>query len=278
MTLDARIRRSMAHPARRACLRDAIGGGTPRAPRAVLGLSVLSFSGQRDLPEQIASIRSFLRHVGEPADWTIVSDGSHSSLARTVLGGLHRCVRLRRLDEIVRPDLPAEVVRYAAGDSMGKKLALELSLPVRRRTLYVDADVVFFAGARALPRLIASSDGRPWYLPDCGRYFDDRLLSRTEAAHPVNGGLFATSAPLDWRTALARLRDLNGRPHYHSEQTLLHLAMHRSEARPLPVDAFVLSRRDEHRATDAFAGRDVALRHYTTPVRPKLWPAVERGG
>jgi hypothetical protein len=264
----------MAQRARRSYLRDAAATG---APRAIPDLSVVSFSGQRDLPEQFASIRSFLRHVGEPAAWTVVSDGSHSSRARALLRGVHRCVRVRRLGAVARRDLPAEVVRYAADDPMGKKLALELSLPVRGRTLYVDADVLFFPRAHTLPRLLASSDGRPWYLTDCGRYFDDRLLSRGEAADPVNGGLFAVSEPLDWRAALQRLRDLNGRPQYHTEQTLLHLAMHHSDARPFPADAFILSRLDEHRATDGFACNDVALRHYTTPVRPKLWPVIESG-
>ena len=38
---------------------------------------VFSYSGAAALPEQIASIRTFLRYAGVPKSWTVVSDGSY---------------------------------------------------------------------------------------------------------------------------------------------------------------------------------------------------------
>jgi hypothetical protein len=267
----------MGHPVRRAYLRAPPNGAT-RATRPIPGLSVLSFSGERDVAEQMASIRSFLTHVGEPAAWTIVSDGTHSRRSRALLAHVHPRVTVRELAHALRPGLPAEVMRYAAREPMGKKLALELSLGVREPTLYVDADVLFFPGAGELVDLVTGADRRPRYLADCGTYLDERLLDANELANPVNGGVFLLWRPLDWRAALARLPALDGRHRYHSEQTLLHLAMHTSGARPLAPDRYVLSRRDEHDGVDAYAREDMVLRHYTTPVRPKFWSAVQRFG
>jgi hypothetical protein len=238
----------------------------------------MSFSGERDVPEQVACIQSFLANVGEPARWTIVSDGTHSPRSRALLRLLHSCVVLRDLEDAIRADLPPDVVRYAAQHPMGKKLGLELSLPVEGPTLYVDADVLFFGGADELGELAGGGDRRPRYLQDCEPYFDERLLDPSEAGSPVNGGVFLLWRPLEWRPALARLRALRGTPSFFTEQTLLHLAMHASAARPFATERFVVSCSDLHCLPDGFAGPDIALRHYTSPVRHKFWCAVERFG
>src|ERR1700687_4565443 len=47
------------------------------SPRRI-ALEVFAYSGEAMLPEQIASIRSFLRHVGRPNSFTVVSDSSYS--------------------------------------------------------------------------------------------------------------------------------------------------------------------------------------------------------
>src|ERR1043166_6166060 len=43
-----------------------------------LDLSVFAYSNEEMLPEQIRSLRSFLRHLGRPQNFTIISDGSHT--------------------------------------------------------------------------------------------------------------------------------------------------------------------------------------------------------
>jgi hypothetical protein len=44
-----------------------------------IGLHVVCFSAQMDVPEQVASLRSFLATAGVPARLTIVSDGTHEA-------------------------------------------------------------------------------------------------------------------------------------------------------------------------------------------------------
>ena len=58
-------------------LLPAIVQRTIQPPRDI-PLDVYSYSGEAMLPEQVRSIRSFLRHVGRPKSFTVVSDGSHT--------------------------------------------------------------------------------------------------------------------------------------------------------------------------------------------------------
>ena len=55
-------------------------------------VAVYAFSCQRDLPEQVASIRSFIRYVGVPDSFTVVSDGSYSPESCHLLSRINSCV------------------------------------------------------------------------------------------------------------------------------------------------------------------------------------------
>jgi hypothetical protein len=242
--------------------------------RHELPCAVFSFSSRADLPEQIASVRSFLRHAGRPRSYTVVSDGSHDERSRRLLRAIDRCVRVAELPQILRPRLPPAVRRQAAMHAMGAKLALELSLPAGGPVVYADADVLFGAGAHDELAGKLAAGGPPWFLPDCEPYLDRRLVTRAEARlRPVNGGFFVLFAALEWDRALARLARID-RPVFHTEQTLLHLAMHASGGRPLDGERFVVDTDDMLAWRSRHRHATLALRHYTTPVRHRLWAAV----
>jgi hypothetical protein len=75
-----------------------LGHGLRRLYRAILPVIVLfrpkpsrsfpfevfAYSNDEMLPEQVASIRSFLRHVGRPKSFTVVSDGSYADAVSAV--------------------------------------------------------------------------------------------------------------------------------------------------------------------------------------------------
>ncbi len=81
----------------------------PIIPSQKLPVTVYSFSGEKDWPEQAASIRSFLRFVGLPSRFVVVSDGSHSDESLRRLEAIHSHVSVTSLDSIVPPDLPPKV-------------------------------------------------------------------------------------------------------------------------------------------------------------------------
>jgi hypothetical protein len=234
---------------------------------------VFTFCGQGQLPEQVASIRSFLRHVGEPASLTVISDGTLDEPSRSLLARLGPAVRVADVEDLGA--VPAAVAAYAVGHPLGRKLAAAVALPVRGPAIYMDSDVLFFRGGAELRQLTVG--GRSWYLQDEESAFDTRLLrDADEGRPPVNSGFFVLQAPLDWAPALERLERLTEPAGYHTEQTVVHLAMRGSGASPLPRERFVLRLDDVFSYRDSHAGDAIALRHYVRPVRYKFWLALSR--
>lgn len=251
-------------------------------PPRDLPAEVVTFSCQRDVPEQVASLRALLREWGRPRVATVVSDGSHTLPARRLLERVDRCVRVRDWREVAGPGLPARVRAYAAASAMGKKLAVEISLEPAGPLLYVDSDVLVLPGSgRPLPAELADpglADGVPRYLLDPEDvYLDGRLLAGPGAAlEPLNAGFLVLPRRLDWEPALARLDRLEGEPAFQTEQTLVHLAVRAGGGRPLDPGSWVVATDDMPALRDAHRRPGVVLRHYTTPVRHKFWLAVAR--
>jgi hypothetical protein len=237
-----------------------------------ISANVFAMSCERDLPEQIASIRSFIRHVGVPDRFTVISDGSYTEESCRLLCQIHPCVEVLPIEQLIGNSLPKCVYDYAAQQAMGKKLAVLLSLPIQKTTIYTDSDILFFPGAVDLVDIVASSDNSPRYLPDCSVKMDDRVIyDEVEKISPVNGGFIIFKEQLNWKFALERLSKLKELNHYFTEQTLVHLTMHQNNALPLCSNKYILSVEDQFIYSDKFASKDIALRHYVSDIRHKFW-------
>jgi hypothetical protein len=245
-------------------------------------LEVLSFACERDLPEQVASVRSFLANVGVPTAFTIVSDGSHSQRSRELLEGLHSRVEVVDWQSVSRPGLPQALWDYGESNWRGKKLLVLASLPVERPLFYTDADVLFFAGATELQDLPAQSEDGPRFLPDCdaeGPFLDVSMLTdhEEEELDSINAGVIYIPKPLDWTPALVRLvrRLRSGRATF-TGQTVVHLALHDSGARPFDRSRYVVAVDDRSLDEDPYVRHETVLRHYVAPVRHKFWTTLSR--
>lgn len=235
-------------------------------------VTVYALSCERDLPEQVASLRSFIRYAGIPERFTIISDGSYTENSCKLLEGIHPCVEVVPLENLKRTDLPQSVYDYAAQHAMGRKLLALLSIPVNHTTIYTDSDILFFPGASDLVNLANSDNTASRYLPDCASKMDERVIyDDFEKIDPVNGGFIIFKEPLDWRFALERLSKLKELNHYFTEQTLVHLTMHYNQAKPLCSKRYVLSVEDQFIYPDKYADKEIALRHYVNDVRHKFW-------
>ena len=244
---------------------------------AEVPLSVFSYSGERALPEQVASIRSFFKHVGRPRRFTVVSDGTLSRRGSDILKSLDPVISISGSAQWLPSGLPAKLYPYLNTHATGKQLALIMALPVDGPTLYVDSDVLFFPGAQDLIRL-AETHGTPaFYLADCQLSADERLLrDDAEKAQPVNTGVLLLFEKLDWALAIRRFLELPGLPNFFTNQTMAHLTMHANGARPLDDRKYVLQLDDQFVYPDRYAGGDLALRHYVNPVRHKFWTTIAR--
>jgi hypothetical protein len=247
----------------------------PAVPRAgeVIPLDVFSYSSEASLPEQVVSIRSFLRHAGLPHRFVVVSDGSHSTRSIELLKAIHPVVSVQQARDRISGGLPSGIQCYVREHPTGKQLAVIMSLPEERPALYVDSDVLFFPrAASGLRELARRTDTPALYLADCGLSADERLFrSSEEKAAPVNTGVLLLFQRLDWSAAIQRFLELEGPPVFFTNQTMTHLAMHMNRASPFNEKEFVLQLDDQTIFRDAHASADLVLRHYVNPVRHKFW-------
>lgn len=244
---------------------------------AEVPFNVFAYSGESALPEQVASIRSFLKHVGRPKRFTVVSDGTLSGRSSGILKSLDSVISISGSAHWLPQDLPAKIYPYLTTYPTGKQLALVMSLPVDGPTLYVDSDVLFFPGAKDLIRLAKSGGAPAFYLADCRLSADERLFrGDAEKAQPVNTGVLLLFEKLDWTLAVRRFLELQGLPDFFTNQTMTHLTMHANGALPLDDRKYVLQLDDQFVYPDRYACRDLALRHYVNPVRHKFWTTIAR--
>ncbi|HWY40828.1 MAG TPA: hypothetical protein VNX27_08535 [Chthoniobacterales bacterium] len=244
----------------------------PVRPPRELALDVFAYSGEKTLPEQVASIRSFLTYVGRPKQFTVVSDGSHTAKSAALLERIDTCVRVQRTPPPLPPDLPEKVRSYLADHHTGKQLALIMSLPQNGPALYTDSDVLFFPDAREIASLLLARSVSAFYQADYQFSGDDRLIvDASEKQNPANTGFLLLFRKLDWSLGLQRLQLLKGEPNFFTNQTVTHLCMHANRAQPFDPCKFVLQVDDQTIYRDRYAGSSIAMRHYVNPVRHKFW-------
>jgi hypothetical protein len=259
----------------RGLYRAALRGLGPIEPRRTFPLEVFSYSGEAALPEQAASIRSFLRHVGRPAMFNVVSDGSYRESSKRLLQDLDPCVSVREAADWVPKNLPDNIYPYLKNHPTGRQLALIMSLPIQQPALYVDSDILFFAGASDLHLHIDRRDAPALYLADCRFSGDERLLRNpNEANDPVNTGFLLLFQKLDWSLSVQRFLESKGEPTFFTNQTMTHLTMHANGAAPFDSRKYVLQLDDQFIYPDRYADPKIALRHYVNPVRHKFWTSL----
>jgi hypothetical protein len=245
-------------------------------PRDSLPFEVFAYSGHDALPEQVASIRSFLRHAGRSTRFTIVSDGTYTNEDVELLQQIDPSVAVEGSPPIPA-HLPVAFGSYLQSHPTGKQLALIMSLPRNGPALYIDSDIYFFPRAHDLATLARATAVPAFYLPDCQFSGDARLIRLpNERDQPVNTGALFLFEKLDWSLGLERFAQLNGAPNFFTNQTITHLVMHTNGASPLDPAKFVLQLNDQTIYRDLYAGDDLALRHYVNPVRHKLWTTLWR--
>lgn len=244
---------------------------------AEVPINVFAYSGENTLPEQVASIRSFLKYVGRPKQFTVVSDGTLSGRGSEILKSLDSVISVSESAQWLPKGLPEKIHSYLAAHPTGKQLALIMSMPVDGPALYVDSDVLFFPGASDLIGLARAGGAPAFYLADCRLSADERLFrAEPEKAKPVNTGFLLLFEKLDWTLAIDRFLELQGLPNFFTNQTMTHLTMHANGAPPLDRRKYVLQLDDQFVYADRYASCELALRHYVNPVRHKFWTTLAR--
>ena len=243
-------------------------------PREV-PLEVYAYSGENTLPEQVASIRSFLSCVGRPKSFVVLSDGSYTRQSIELLEAIHPAVHVRPTPPPLPAGLPPKLHEYLTTHGTGKQLALIMSLPANGPALYTDSDVLFFPGAAELLDLKPRNSAPAFYLADYRFSGDERLLlSGDEKDRPANTGFLLLFRKLDWSLGLNRFLKLEAAPIFFTNQTIAHLCLHANGAAPFDPAKFILQADDEFGYADRYVNGAVAIRHYVNPIRHKFWAAL----
>src|SRR5438045_5263449 len=243
-----------------------------KSPRA-LALDVFAYSNEYMLPEQIRSVRSFLRYVGRPKSFTVISDGSHTAPSIRLLKRVDPIVSVRQAGETLPVDLPPKFRHYVTTYIMAKQLGLLITLPLKGPALYVDSDVLFFPAVDDFLRYLEAKGAPAFFLQDCYTGSADPRVFRKpgEELNPVNCGMLLFLKKLDWSLAIERFLELEAEPNFFTNQTLAHLVLHANGARPFDPAKYIVQLDDQFVYQDRHAGAAVALRHYVNPVRHKFW-------
>ena len=249
----------------------------PVRAKQELAFAVFSYSGENTLPEQVASIRSFLTHAGRPKKFTVFSDGSYTNQSIELLEKIDNCVHVHAGAPPSPAGVSDKVRSYLTSHPTGKQLAFIMTLPIDGPALYTDSDILFFAGAAELSELARTQSASAFYLADYQFSGDERLIrDPAEKAKPANTGFLFLFRKLDWSLGLDRLEALVEAPSFFTNQTMTHLCMHANGAVPFDAQRYVLQANDEFGYRDRYAGGSIAARHYVNPVRHKFWAAVGR--
>jgi hypothetical protein len=249
------------------------------SPAKLDNVRVFSLCHGGGTPEQKLSILSFLRHVGSPAKWTIVSDGSITESQSESLRAIHPSIEISDWSTFICEENKECYDIFSKYTLFAKKFVLESNLPVQGVTIYADSDILFFEGGHHFRNLLDNIGEKSYYQRDLPGYLDSFLLTTDELkAPPLNAGFVVQGKRLDWSAPIARLKaalsqltptqkigDLE-----KLEQAITHAAHFLAGSEPLD-EKYVLQISDRFDKEDPFAGPNFVMRHFVRPVRHKMW-------
>ncbi len=245
-----------------------------------IDLQVVGFSSLRDYPEQILSILSFVRYVGRPTSWTIYSDGSHTDKEIETIKSVFPFVTIikNHINDLVniKPALQPfkqELMHFTENHVLGKKLFFYLNHKIDNPTLFLDSDVLFYEKASILHPILHQNVAG-WYLPDAvWGCLDSRYTSETaQQLDQVNAGFVIMNAELpNLSDGLNFLKRINFTYEYFSEQTVMHIISKTNNFTSFDPKSFIVNSDDQFDFSYLYSRENIAVRHYTSPVRHKIW-------
>lgn len=255
--------------------------------KKIIEMEIASFSSFNDFQEQLLSILSFLRYVAVPLKWTLYSDGSHTRQQIEQLEksfGFIKIVNrinwseIQSLKGICKEELaPYEeyLIHYCKTSPLGRKMFYYLNHTIAKPTLFIDSDILFYEHANILELVLSEKPAaKGWYMPDTNwGCLDSRYKAvNNEQIYQVNSGfIFANVAFENMKESLDFFKTFDFTYEYFSEQTIYHHLLKNNYYMPLTPKKFILDSGDQFDFSYLFHPKQMAVRHYTGPVRHKMW-------
>lgn len=228
-------------------------------------IDLVSFSGTRDLNEQLISIASFLRYVGVPLNWYLYSDGSHTVDEISFLRDLFPFVKIQNWD-INKLDQYWEIIEpYSKFSPASKKIQVIAGHKYERTTIFTDSDVLF---GPLLNDYIDSEIFKEncWYMSDV-----PLAHLKSEGMFAFNFGFMIFNQEFNFEEVFESLKSLEGQYTYFSDQTAFGEAFRNQHGKVLDPRTFILDTSDQFTFQTNSKPWLMACRHYVNPVRHKMW-------
>ena len=235
-----------------------------------LNFDIISFSGASNFEDQILSIYSLLYYAGRPFKWTIYSDKSYTESHKETFKKTFDFVEIKEWDVYDHYIKIKPISDYLNVCPLGKKLNIILGHECTQQTMYLDSDIIFYKNSPFYLNNALLSKGL-WYAPEAlgevGAYFS---IER-ESIYPLNSGLLILNKSFNAEDIYEYLENLKGDYCYFSEQSSFEYAFRKQGANMLDPRQFVIDTSDQFDFSMNHHPGDIAMRHYTSPVRHKMW-------
>ncbi|WP_276480592.1 hypothetical protein [Paraflavitalea pollutisoli] len=249
---------------------DKLIKGIP-ADAVSLPVDIVSFSGSKTLIEQCYSTLSFYYNVGRPQSWTIYSDKSHSQLEIDFLQQIPG-VQVKAWDSSLEVRIEA-LFEFGKFSIWGNRLHAYLNHPIQRTTIFTDSDMLFFPSFRNFLPVIGSGS---WFMPDSYPHLDAYYFKQFgESQGPfVNAGFLIFNKRPSWEVAVDYIinrPDRTSWEHFTEQAAIHHMFKTDGHYHLLDENSFILKGSDSFKFGTDYKSEDIAVRHYVSTVRHKMW-------
>lgn len=234
-----------------------------------INLISISFCGSKQYADQLYSICSFYKNVGQPKQWLIYSDGTLTT---------HQINILQKIQNVLVKQL-YELNNYFPGKLLKQFPTLNKVNIVANYSnsadviMYTDSDIVFY---QSFSKLLPTDTDFNYYLVDEAPYYFDKsfLKSNSYIEYPFNFGLLIQKKPLNIEKVLDYIRQQISKNSlkYWTDQTGFQILIQQSnEFLPLDKNLFKVGGKDSFTIAHCVDYKKIALRHFVGPVRHKMW-------
>lgn len=235
-----------------------------------LDWEVISLSGCGGFEDQVLSIYSFLYYAGRPYKWTVYSDGTYTAEQKQLLSINFDFVVVKDWNCFPEYKRSKSIGAYLQVCALAKKINIVIGHSFERRTIYLDSDIVFYSNISQYLQAPVLTKGL-WYASDVLSLADSFLQLHPGALYPLNSGFLIFDHGFEKADVIDYMESLNGNFDYFSEQSSFAYAFIKQKAQVLDPRQFVNDTGDQFDFAMKYKANQIAMRHYTSPIRHKMW-------
>lgn len=231
---------------------------------------IISYSGSAAFEDQLLSLYSFVYYGGIPKSWVIYSDGSYTEEQIKIFKREFDFVEVlnwyhegKFLDNKL-------ILEWSKKFNFHKKLIAIIAHPLKRQTFYLDSDIIFYKNIKHYLEHTALQKGL-WYVPDTFGDMSKFFNGTTDYMYALNSGLLIFNKDFETEDLFIFLESLKGNYIYFTDQLAIEYAFRRQRADILDPRQFIIDSSDQFDFSTKYHPSEIAMRHYTTPVRHKMW-------